>query len=130
MIDIDFLALAIAVVASMVLTALWYSPLIFGNAWLKTTRLKKMPKAHWQYYAGSLVTQAVMAFLLAVFLYHTEADSILSALQTAFFLWLGFIATATFSPVIWEKKPFRWWLIANGNLLLSVLVMATIISAW
>ena len=34
-INLSLIAIVVAAVAGMVIGALWYSPLLFGNAWLK-----------------------------------------------------------------------------------------------
>ena len=37
-IDINFLAVLVATIVSMVLGALWYSPILFGKLWAKLSK--------------------------------------------------------------------------------------------
>jgi hypothetical protein len=47
-----------------------------------------------------------------------------------FFSWFGFIAPITLTNVIYERRPWKLWLLDNGFWLVSLLVMGTILSVW
>ncbi|WP_408733658.1 DUF1761 domain-containing protein [Mucilaginibacter sp.] len=44
--------------------------------------------------------------------------------------WLGFVATVTLCTKLYEKKPWGLWVLDNAFWLISMMVMATILSVW
>ena len=71
-----------------------------------------------------------MAYVLARFVLHYGAASILEGAVIGFMAWLGFVATVTLASVFYESRPSRLWVINNGYLLLSLVVMGAILGAW
>lgn len=71
-----------------------------------------------------------MAYVLAHFLRYLGAGGGRAAVEAAFWLWLGFIATVTLGGVLWEGKPWKLWIFNNGYQLISLAVMAVILVKW
>ena len=137
-VEINYWAVVLAAVSSMVVGALWYTPATFGKAWMKMTgvgmkemRVARQPgKAAWMY--GSVfVASLVMAFVLAhvTFLAHKFfGNSYLNdALATAFWLWLGFTAARLYVHDTFEMRRKKLTLLNAAHELVTVLVMALII---
>jgi hypothetical protein len=61
---------------------------------------------------------------------YLKTGGISGALMGAFFLWLGFIATVTLCTKLYEKKPWGLWLLDNAFWLISLMVMAIILTVW
>jgi len=133
-------AVLLAALSSMVVGSLWYMPATFGTAWQKYTGvdIKKMrgdsngAKMAWMYgsvFVASLVTAYVLAHV--AFLAHNFfAGTFLSdALQTAFWLWLGFTAARIYVHDTFEGRRKKLTLLTTGHELVTVLVMALIIGA-
>ena len=135
-VGINYIVVLIAAIASMIVGALWYSPLLFGNLWAKLSNFSKsdmekakkkgMGSSYFMAFIGSLVT----AFVLAAFINLAGAESLRVALEIAFWLWLGFIATTTLSSVLWEGKPVKLYMLNNAHNLVSILIMAAIIASF
>jgi hypothetical protein len=129
---INFLALAVATLAKMVLGALWYSPLLFAKPWMKLVnctpeQLKAgMPKA----LLTDVIGTFIQAFVLVHAVHYAGANSIGLGAAVGFLNWLGFIAVTTLAITIYEQKPFRLFLINNGFQLLSLLIMGAIVAVW
>jgi len=68
--------------------------------------------------------------VLAVFLKYLQATTIPEGLQVAFWVWLGFTATVQLSPVLWEGKPIKSWVLNTAYSLVSLLTAAVILTAW
>lgn len=124
-----------AAVAAMIIGALWYSPVGFGNAWIKlsgvskATLAKAKKRGMGKIYAAAFASNLVMASVLAFFLTGPQASAISGAV-TAAVIWLGFIATMSLGMVLWEGKPFKLYLLNNGHELLTLVVMGAILGAW
>jgi len=128
--DVNLLAVFLAAVASIIIGAFWYSPMGFGNAWMKLSGFKEkdmkkakqkgMAKSYFITFIGSLVT----AYVLAIFVANL---SLQGAMQTGFWIWLGFIASTTLGVVLWEGKPWGLYFINAVYYLVSIEIMSLIL---
>src|ERR1041385_7879289 len=100
-ISINYWAILVAGIANMVVGALWYGP-IFGKTWMKLMGLNKddmgkMKMSANAAYIGGFVTSLIMAFVLAhdAFAWSNfmGGGTFSFALQLAFWIWLGYVAT-------------------------------------
>jgi hypothetical protein len=131
-IQLNYVAVLLAAIAAMIIGALWYSPLLFVKAWLKEAGLseKDMKKGMSPMAAmgvGFLV-QLLAAYVLAHFLVIVQPDSMQEALQAGFWVWLGFIATTQIGSVLWEMKSLKYFAINAAHTLVSMLVMAAVLT--
>ena len=129
---VNYIALLVAGIASMVIGYLWYGPL-FGKAWMKLSGIssadmekgkKEMPKTYGIMYVSSLV----MAYVLAVFISYAGAKDLVSGAMVGFWAGIGFVATVGLSMVLFDKKPFNLYLINVGYHVATLMVMGGIIS--
>ncbi len=127
--DLNYLAIGAVMITSMILGALWYSPLMFGKAWMKfvgiTSEQAKQENMAKLWLMG-LCNTFILTFFLALFLRITKAETLSEMIQVSLFLWLGFIVTTIFGGVIWEKKPVKLFLI-NAFYFLVSLPLASVI---
>ncbi|MFB0517490.1 MAG: DUF1761 domain-containing protein, partial [Candidatus Neomarinimicrobiota bacterium] len=125
--NINLLAVLIATILGFGLAALWYSPKLFGSQWL--TALGMSPEeiqagpSPARTYGTRFVTTLVAAYILARILVHTGATTLVSGIETGFLVWLGFVATFTLESVVFEKSPFKLYLINSGYYLVGLMVM-------
>lgn len=139
MVPINYFAVVVSAVASMIIGFLWYGPL-FGKPWLKLmaftpekmeeAKAKGMSKTYALMALGSLVMSFVLAHALIFGSSYLKMYGISAAFQVAFWNWLGFIAPVTLSSVLWEGKPWKLWLLNNGYYVVSLFVMAMILAYW
>lgn len=121
MIAINYFAIVVAALAAMAVGWAWYSPLLFGK------RRERMPVGETLLeFVTVLVTVYVIDLLVVVF----GAHSARAALLLALVVWLGFYVTQQLSEVLWEQKPFKLFLIATGQRLLSLVLAALILGLW
>ncbi|MBI1936110.1 DUF1761 domain-containing protein [Candidatus Woesearchaeota archaeon] len=131
---INYLAVLVAALASMAIGMLWYGPL-FGNMWKKlmnfTDRdMKKMNMTAAQAMIFGFISTLVLSFVLAHFVDYLNAITFRAALQVAFWIWLGFIATVMLGMVLWEGKPWKLYFLNAAYQLVSLAVMAVILALW
>ena len=134
-VNINFLAILVAAIANIVVSALWYSPLMFGNYWIKLMgfsdkKSEEMKKAANKAYIFSTLGALIMSSTLAWFFAMTGVADLQSGLIIGFMLWLGFTATITLQSVVFEGKSKELYIVNNGYNLVSILVMAAILSTW
>jgi uncharacterized membrane protein len=133
-IAINYWAVIVCAVANMVIGSLWYGP-IFGRPWRKLMgitdeSMKEGGKGMGARYAALAVASLVMAFILALFVQMALVVDVMGALQLAFWLWLGFIATVMLGTVLWEQKPVRLYILNIAYYLVTLSVQALILTYW
>jgi hypothetical protein len=132
-VEVNWLAIVLATLSSLVVGAVWYSPALFANTWMKLAKLTPKTAAS---PAVAIPTATVVAFLTAYVLAHVtfvmhefygHASFLGDALTTAFWLWLGFTAARIITHDTFEKRPKMLTWLALGHELVTVMVMALII---
>lgn len=133
MFEVNYLAVAVMAVVVYVLGALWYSPMLFGTAWMKYTGTKEsdmegsnMPLLYFFGFLGTLV----MVYVLAYFIDFAGATTWQEGFEPAFWLWLGFTATVHWSQWVWSNKSFNLFLINGGHTLVSMLLAGAVLAVW
>lgn len=133
---VNYLAVFISAVASMVIGSVWYGPL-FGKIFMremgmdtwsqekKDAEKKKMGKA----YTIQFVASLIMFFVLAVFMDKLDLMSISGGVKVALMGWLGFVVPVKLGDAIWGGKISLFWLGA-GNMLLTLVAAGVILGAW
>jgi len=115
-------------------------PSAFGNTWQKLSKVKMVDRSKmdfgsmaWVYgtvFVASLVTAYVLALMTGLYNNFFTGDSYMSdALQTAFWLWLGFTAARMYVHDTFEMRRKKLTLLNAAHELVTVLVMALIIGA-
>ena len=129
--NIDYLAVVLGVVASLVLGALWYEPRVFGTRWMKQVGLKKkdvqnrdgMPVMMFQ----SLVFYSLVSVVIAA-LFQMIAGS--GAGEGAFLgLVVGFVFG--FGPLVvtygFARRNYELTVIDGGYIVVTCTVIGAII---
>ena len=136
---INYWAVLVATVAAIILGTVWYGPL-FGKQWMRIVGITmgEMTPSVKRTMAKSYTILALTAFVMAFVLAHTlsfaseitEAEGVLAAATTAIWIWLGFVMPVTLGPVLWENRPWKYWFITSGYYLVSLILMAVVMTVW
>ena len=134
-VQVNYLAVLLAGLSSMVVGFVWYSRGVFGKTRQKLVGLsdKDMEKGMTPAMTLTLLASFVTAFVLAHVIYVLHqffGNSFMQdALMTAFWLWLGLTAARMRTHDLFEKRPTTLTLLAFGHELVTLVVMAAIIGA-
>ncbi len=136
---VNFLAVLVAALASMVLGFLWYGPL-FGKPWMALMGFSKdsMDKAKAKGMTMNYVLMAVGSLVMAYVLSHVtsfamaymQVSGYMAGLSSGFWTWLGFIAPVVMGAQLWEGKPWKLYPITAGYYLVSLMIMGAILASW
>jgi hypothetical protein len=137
-VGINFLAVFVAAVASMVLGFLWYSPILFARPWMRLmgvdcddkAKLAEMQKGAGKLYGISFVASLVSALVLAKIIDITSVNTILYGMKIGFAVWLGFVATVQLTGALFSKQPVKLFLINTGYQLVCYLAIGAILAKW
>ncbi|MEE8527271.1 MAG: DUF1761 domain-containing protein [Gammaproteobacteria bacterium] len=140
---VDFLAILVAAITGFGVGAIWYSPVAFGNLWL---RYNPIPDEILQHGPGSkpfiigFVCTFVQAWVFALFLGWLTSSSmgavisrgemVSGAIWAGTLLWLGFTACTALCDAQFAGKSIGGWAIDAAHRLAATLVMAVILGLW
>jgi hypothetical protein len=72
----------------------------------------------------------VLVYILAHFVQYTKATNAIGGIQTAFWLWLGFIVTTQLPTVLFERRSFGLFLINVGYQFVGCSLAGAILAVW
>lgn len=126
--DINFLAVLVVWIIHVVLGLIWFQKRLFGNEWSRLTGKELKPSTRW--IGSGLLGHLVMAFVLVILIKLTNSNDGLSGLFIGLLAWIGFIVPLETGELVWEKIPFRLFLIRIGNHLIGMAVSGYILGVW
>ena len=134
--EINYWAVLLATLSSMIVGSIWYAPKVFGTRWAKLAKVDMdRPGAS---AVGPIVVTVLVSFVTAWVLagatsiaWHFYGGGFLvGALLTAATLWAGFTAARFITHDAFEGRPAGLTTMNIAHELVTVLVMALIIGAW
>jgi hypothetical protein len=143
-IHLNWLAILVAVVASMVIGFLWFGPL-FGKIWAKEMKFAPDYRPDSKVMIKATVLQLVGAFLTVYVLAHseeiwrpfstwglgtTDGPSALYGVMCAFFTFIGFYVPQLLAGVAWENKSWKLFSINAAGNFVTLLVQGLILATW
>jgi len=128
---INWLAVLAAGISAFITGGIWYSPALFGKAWMKENQMtvEDVQKGNkGKIFGWSLILSLVMAANLAMFLAGPEknmSSSIIYGLLTGLWIFCGIAIVGLF-----EHKSARYIFINGGYMLFAMGLMGAILGAW
>ncbi len=138
--QLNFMAIAVAVVVNFFVGFLWYTPL-FGKVWGREMGFDMTQKPDSKVMMKGMLFMVIGNFLFAWVFAHNiaawsfvpgmnEMGAISNAISAGIFTWLGFYLPAHLGNTVWEKKSWTLFCINAGYDLVSVLIAAFILTCW
>ena len=128
---LNWLAVFAAALSTFLIGGIWYSPALFGKAWMKENGFteESMKNSNMAKIFGlSFVLGLIASINLAMFL-GPETNVGLGAFY-GFLAGFGWVATFVGTHYLFERKSFRLFLINAGYSVVALTVMGIIIGAW
>lgn len=134
-VQVNYLAVVLAMLSSMVVGSIWYARSVFGDTWIKLAKIDM--KKNTGSVAKPIITTAVVSLITAYVLAHVTYLSnqffgnsfMQDALSTAFWMWLGFTAARFITHDAFEGRPTKLTALNLGNELVTIMLMGLIIGA-
>lgn len=132
-VQVNMLAVLLAMVSSMVVGMVWYSKSVFGKEWMKMVGMteKKAQAGSGKAIAITVVVSFITAYVLAHVAYLSNSffkhDFLQDALTTAFWLWLGFTAARIITHDAFEQRPTKLTVMTVSHEFVTLMVMGLII---
>lgn len=137
--EINYWAVLVAMVSSMIVGSLWYMPSVFGRRWARLAGVdiadptKTAAQAWMPIVVGSLmgfVTAWALAGASAIAWHFYEGSFLVAALVTAVLLWAGFTAARFITHDSFEGRASSLTTLNIAHELVTVIFMAVIIGVW
>jgi len=136
--SINWLAVVVCVVVSMISGSVWYNPRTFFPAWWKGIGKSEsdVPGAGgmgmtWTLTVLSSFVQAIaMSFMVTAMGSLSGGATLASGASAGFMLWLGFIAPTYLVNKLFAGHGLKIWAIEAGNHLVNFILFGAILGAW
>ena len=134
--EINYLAVILATLSSMVVGTIWYSPKVFGTYWMKQAGITPSGKASDAIrpiivtVLVSFITAWVMAGAIWISFQFYGGSFLVNALLTAAILWAGFTAARFVTHDQFDRRTGGLTVLNIAHELVTLLIMALIIGVW
>ncbi|HUD67801.1 MAG TPA: DUF1761 domain-containing protein [Candidatus Sulfotelmatobacter sp.] len=129
---VNWLAVLAAAVSTFVIGGLWYSPVLFGRAWMSVNNLSEadLAKSNMARIFGlSFFFALIMAANLAAFLAEPKTTAAWGA-TAGFLAGFGWVALGIATIALFERRSWKYALINGGYMTVSFVIMGLILGAW
>ena len=126
--NINWWAVIVAWVLHVILSLAWYQPVLFGKAWVKLRGKEMKPATQWM--PVGLVAHFVAVLALAIIINLANATTVIEGIALSLLASIGFIAAILAGELIWEKIPFKLFLIRVGDQILTLGLAGVILALW
>ncbi|HVO81341.1 MAG TPA: DUF1761 domain-containing protein [Terriglobales bacterium] len=129
---INWLAVLAAAVLTFVLGGLWYSPAVFGRAWMSAngfTQADLNKGSMARIFGLSFLFAILMATNLAAFLAEPKTTAAWGA-TAGFLAGFGWVALGLATVALFERRSAKYILINGGYMTVSFVIMGLILGLW
>lgn len=126
--EINLIAVFVAWVIHIAVGLIWFQPQLFGIEWSKLTGKELTPAKNW--IIAGLAGHLIMIFVLVIIIKLANISNGSAGLLIGLLCWIGFIVPMEIGELIWEKIPFRLFLIRIGNQFVGTGISGFILGVW
>jgi len=126
--DINWLAVIVAAIASFLVGAVWYSPLLFAKAWQREIGITDTDLAKGNF--GRILGSAFVLTLLSTLVFHMflgPNPGVLFAAGAGFAAGLFWVAFGKGVDYLFERRSLRHFLINGGHHTVAYTVMGLVL---
>lgn len=136
-VDINWLAIIVAVMVNMAVGMLWYSKSFFGKEWAKLTgrKLEDMGKDPARSYTLTTAGAFAQAYVLTHFVtyaayFYPAYNNFSVGVFTAVWSWVAFVAVPQGVNTVFAGTRKKLWAINTGYFLVVLLINGVLLASW
>lgn len=134
--DINYIAVVLATLSSMLVGTIWYTPKVFGNYWMRQANIT--PTGDAKDAIRPIIVTLIVSFITAWVLAGAAFISFdfyggsffVNSLVTGIVLWGGFTAARFITHDAFDGRPNGLTVLNVSHELVTIVVMAIIIGVW
>jgi len=129
---LNWLAVVAATVIAMVVGSVWYTPAVFGNAWMKSMGVKNKDfmKGDMQPIIFAVVSSFVTAVALGALIQILALTSIWQGATFGILVALAFLGTNKVMQAQFEKRPLSYNVVTTSADVVTLGLMGAILAIW
>jgi hypothetical protein len=129
--SLNIWAVLVAALSTFLIGGLWYSPALFGKAWMRENGFteESMKNANMIKIFGLAFFLAVISAINLAMFMGPENKPAMGALW-GFLAGFGWVATFVGMHYLFERKSFTLFLINAGYSIVALTIMGVILAAW
>jgi hypothetical protein len=129
MAGVNLLVVLVAGIVHFAVGMIWYSPFLFAKMWMELTGVKEMKPTPIVLVLG-ILGSIVTAYVLANIVVFAGAKTVLDGVIAGVMVEIGFIATLLLGDMLFEKKPFKLFVLRNAYNLVALGITGAILAVW
>jgi hypothetical protein len=126
--SLNWLAVIVMWIAHVVISLLWYQPPFFGKAWVKLSGKDMKPATKW--IPVGFLAHLICVFSLAVIIKLANATTVVEGILLGLLVSIGFVGAMLGGELVWEKIPFKLFLIRLGDQILTLALAGAVLAIW
>lgn len=123
---INYWAVLICAVVSVIVSTVWYSFFAKEMAKLHKAYANTKQPPPWQILL-ELTRTGILATIIAILFVYIGVQDWIAAIEFALLIWIGFPVVLLTGSVLWEKVPVKLAVLHAGDWLLKLLIIAIIL---
>ncbi len=130
--SLNWIAVLVATVAYFILGALWYSPLMFSNIWMKLRNISEedIDKPNPVIFLYSFILQLIAVITLALFMSAMNADGALNGAIIGFGAGAGILFTLAGTTGIFTELKMKLHFLDSGYHVVGMTLAGLILGWW
>lgn len=126
---VNYSAVVITGLSAFALSLLWYSPLLFGEVWLRYRNNTPQTTPQWTMLMAPL-REIIASYVIALLITRVAISDWRNAIRLMLLLWLAFHAVGMAGAILWDHMPWQLGAVHAGDWLLKMIYMATVLNFW
>lgn len=131
-VSVNYLAVLVVTLASMMLGTVWYAQRVFGKEWM---RLSGLSEGDAKENRGApmilmLIGALVSSYVMAHFVDFAAATTLADGARVGAWIGIGFVFTAAMGESIFSHKPAKLVAINGGYQVVNLIMIGAILAAW
>jgi hypothetical protein len=134
--EINYWAVLLATLSSMIVGSIWYTPKVFGNYWMKAANITPSGRSSdaIRPIVITVIVSFITAWVLAGAIYIAfdfyGGSFFVNALVTGIVLWAGLTAARFITHDAFDGRPAGLTVLNVAHEFVTIVIMASIIGVW
>ena len=128
----NYISIFVAIILSVILGFVWYSPVVFGKKWIKLNNIdpKKIRDSRSGMYILPIISSIITASILALLMNLLNATTWTAGAFIGLIVWFGFALPTQLLPWAFSGKKMEALLLETMYPFVAFILMGALIAGW
>ena len=128
--SLNYYAIGLSLLMSIVISMVWYSPILFGKPWANLTGQNMGGPPNPNKLIIGIICNLAFIFAIALLIQATGIQGIKSALIFSFIIGIGFLLAVNLPVYLYNGLKMKLLIIDMGGSMFSIIIVSIIIAVW